>query len=81
MHRVQASGAADGVTTCITGHGSSTMDVYTCCWGHNNLSHGTVGGSAGIGVTVYTFDPTKPKERHFYSVSGSSSCRRAGTMW
>ncbi|MCY4479546.1 MAG: hypothetical protein OXB97_06600, partial [Rhodospirillales bacterium] len=52
------------------GHGSSAMDVYTACWGHNNLSHGTVGGSGGIGGTVYAFDPAKPDERHFYSGLG-----------
>ena len=59
-----------GVTTHVTGHGSSAMDVYTACWGHNNLSHGTVGGSGGIGGTVYAFDPAKPDERQFYSGLG-----------
>jgi N-methylhydantoinase B len=59
-----------GVITHITGHGSSTMDIYTCCWGHENLSHGTVGGGPGIGGTVYVFDPADPEKRHFYSGIG-----------
>ena len=59
-----------GVTTHVTGHGSSAMDVYTACWGHNNLSHGTVGGAGGVGGTVYAFDPAKPDERQFYSGLG-----------
>ena len=61
---------APGVITHITGHGSSGMDVYTCCWGHNNLSHGTVGGGPGVGGTVYAFDPATPEERYFYSGLG-----------
>ena len=61
---------APGVITHISGHGSSAMDVYTACWGHNNLSHGTVGGGAGVGGTIYAFDPAKPEKRHFYSGLG-----------
>jgi len=61
---------APGVITRVKGHGSSEMDVFTACWGHENLSHGTVGGGPGVGGTIYTIDPEKPEIRHFYSGLG-----------
>ena len=61
---------APGVITRVTGHGSSDLDIYTACWGHENLSHGTVGGGPGVGGTVYKFDPKEPDKRYFYSGLG-----------
>ena len=61
-----------GVTTHVTGHGSSAMDVYTACWGHNQFEpRGPSGGSGGNRRNRLRLRSGEaPTERHFYSGLG-----------
>ncbi len=62
---------APGVITRIRGHGSGPMEIYSFSWGHNNLSHGTLGGNPGVGGTLFIHDPANPGKKTFYSGFGS----------
>ena len=61
---------APGVITRVRGYEASPMEMWTYSWGHNNLSHGTVGGKPGVGGTVFKYDPDNPASRVFYSGAG-----------
>ena len=62
---------APGVITRVRGYESGPMEIYTYSWGHNNLSHGTLGGRPGIGGTVFIRDPENPETRTFFSGFGN----------
>lgn len=60
-----------GVITRIRGHGSGPMEIYSFSWGHNNLSHGTLGGGPGVGGTLFVHDPESQGKKTFYSGFGN----------
>lgn len=63
---------APGVITRVRGDESGgPIEIHTYSWGHNNLSHGTLGGRPGIGGTVFIRDPENPETRTFYSGFGN----------
>ena len=62
---------APGVITRVRGDDSGPMEIYSFSWGHNNLSHGTMGGSPGVGGTLFIRDPANPARKTFYSGFGN----------
>lgn len=71
---------APGVITRVRGDESGgPIEIYTYSWGHNNLSHGTLGGRPGIGGPSSFAIPRTPRHARSTPVSGTSTCRRAGS--